>query len=284
MEIHIWALVLLSAFMHASWNALIKTNTSRFVGIATQAGFVGVMSLALIPFFPLPSGHVWWIIIASGLVHVSYNMMLALAYQDGDFSYVYPIARGVCPIIITFVSVFVLEENVSSGEIIAIMLIVLGISSLVLRGGHKIIDSYKTTIIALLTGVLIASYSLIDGIGARQSGNHSSYLVWMFLVTAIFSIPFMIKGKKELITSAKENPIVIFKIFLGALLSLVGYWIVVWAMSQSPLAPISALREVSIIIAAIIGTLILKEGFGTTRILSSILVAAGVILMGAQYL
>jgi drug/metabolite transporter (DMT)-like permease len=283
MEILPWTLVLFSALLHASWNALLKTSLNHHLSITSQAFITGILSLCLIPFFPLPSIQTLPLLFAAACVHVAYNLSLASAYKIGDFGLVYPIARGSAPLVVLSLSFLILNETPSYIEIIAILLIVSGISCLVLQSHVSFSQHIKPAAIAFVTGILIASYTFLDGWGARINQNPHSFIIWLFFFIAILMTPILFAKRKQLLSLAYQTPVsqnILFKASIGAVLSYVAYWFVIWALISSPMASVSALREVSIIIAALISTTLLKEPFGLWRIISAVLVTSGTVLMG----
>ncbi|MBN4046372.1 EamA family transporter [bacterium AH-315-P15] len=271
------ALVLFAAVLHATWNALVKTNDDRLMTMALLGGSAGLMALLLLPFFALPVAAAWPYLIAGTFIHAGYKSFLILAYGQGDFGQVYPIARGTAPLLTAFAGVFLLHEYLSAVQWIAIALVTGGIISLALNGPGALAHNLKGVFYALITACFIASYTIVDGIGARVSGDVHSFAVWLFFLDGIplLLVAALLRRHTLRISIAKHWRVGAF----AALFSTAGYWIILWALTVGAIAPVAALRETSIIFATVIAALVLKEGFGWQRIAAAVAVALGVYLL-----
>ena len=276
MSLFVLTLVLFSAFMHAGWNLFLKKSQDRLVTMATLHLVSGVIGIAAVPFLPTPYPESWPYIFASVVLHLGYQLFLVKAYIYGDLGQVYPIARGLSPLLLVFVSVFWIGEELSTKMMIAIGLITMGIFSLIFRGKIFFDHSFRAVFYALLTGSFIAAYTLADGLGVRLSGNAVSYVLWLMalecwplLVITVF------RRKHALLGSLRQN----WEFAVpGGILSVSAYSIVVWAMQHSPIALVSALRESSVVIAALLSIWILKEETTAKHLIAVMMVAAGVIM------
>ena len=277
MPLNIFLLVILAAFLHAVWNALVKNEENKYLAVtAIVLGHVPA-SILIILLTPAPSVESIPFIILSALLHIGYEWYLLSAYRFGDLTKVYPIARGTAPILITIVSLIFLGVALSNFEILGIIIISLGILSLSLQGA-KGIKNRSAVIYALVTGFFIMGYSITDGYGARVSNSFLSYMGWSFILNAtIFPIILKINNKSEIITKTFKEGKKIF--FIGGTLSYIVYGIVIWGFTQAPIALITALRETSIIFALLIGTFFLKEKFTLLKVIATFIIFFGVALL-----
>lgn len=273
MSATVTALILFAALLHACWNALVKSTTDRLVMMTLIASATSVISWGLLPFVPIPNREAWPFLAGSLVIHTIYMLVLVRAYQ-GDFGQVYPIARGIAPLLTTVLGFLLIGEGLSLTGAFGIVLIVVGILSLARPGQSK--QALTNIGFAVATGILIAAYSVVDGVGVRLAGNPVSYIVYMFALHGIpmTTVTVFIRGR-SLFVSSRTLLIGI----AGAMMSMLAYGIVIWAMQDNPLGPVAALRETSVIFAALISVWLLKEGGGGKVVLSAALVTLGVILL-----
>jgi len=266
-------LVLAAAVMHASWNALIKAGNDKVVMQCLVMFFAGLPCLPLLLFVPLPAPASWPFLALSLAVHGVYYVTLINAYRFGALSQVYPIARGAAPLMIALGAWAFAGEAMSLLEWAGVIVASAGIMSLAAPGKLPREEELKAIGFALATSITIALYSLADGMGVRRAGESMSYILWLLSIDAF---PVMVVGlwlrRGRVVESFRPH---LKWAIAGGLLSALGYGIVIWAMGRAPLAQVSALRESSVILAAIIGTAVLGEPFGRRRILAALLVAAG---------
>ena len=277
MPLNTFLAIILAAFLHAVWNAMVKNEDNKYLAVtAIVLGHVPV-SVLIILLTPIPSVESIPFIILSALLHIGYEWYLLSAYRFGDLTKVYPIARGTAPILITIVSLIFLGVALSNFEILGIIIISLGILSLSLQGAEGI-KNRSAVIYALVTGFFIMGYSITDGYGARVSNSFLSYMGWSFILNAtIFPIILKINNKSEIITKTFKEGKKIF--FIGGTLSYIVYGIVIWGFTQAPIALITALRETSIIFALLIGTFFLKEKFTLLKVIATFVIFFGVALL-----
>jgi len=267
-------IVLGAGFLHASWNALLKSSPGGDAVLDTMAVVAGssLWGLLIVPFVSMPDPAAWKYMLASSVIHFGYYITLAQAYRAGDLSFAYPLMRGSAPLIVTvFGSVF-LRELPSAQMMIGIVLISAGVLSIafVQRRAHSTAAAYW----AFANAAIIACYTLVDGAGARASGNALSYVTWLIFLEGL---PFMIwviarRGKPAFVylLASKRTALA------GGACSLAAYGLVLWAMTRAPIAAVAALRETSVLFAALIGSLVLKEGFGWRRFAGAATVVAGI--------
>jgi len=279
MESTIFIAVLAAALMHAGWNAVVKVGLDRFSSIVLLALASAVISLGLLPFFPLPAQASWPWLLASSLIHTGYKVALVRAYEHGDLSQVYPLARGTAPMAVALAGVFFLGEATTPPKLAAIASIGLGVCLMAFEGGTFRSMPPKALFYALVTAAFTASYTLVDGIGARLSGSASGYILAMSVLDGIATCAYALTVRgagafSRLVPAWRSG------IAAGAL-SLASYWIAVWAFTRAPIALVAALRETSVLFALLIAVLFLKERAGHNRIAAAALITCGVVLMRA---
>ncbi|HLT76064.1 MAG TPA: EamA family transporter [Ferrovibrio sp.] len=269
--------VLLAALMHASWNAVVKSDTDRQTSLALVM-LAGIpFGLALLPFAGGMGREAWIWLAASVLVHCLYYTCLLKAYRFGDLSQVYPIARGLGPLLVALASGFVFSETLTAQELTGVAIVSLGIGSLAFGGRHSPAENRHALVFAMLTGLCIASYTLIDARGVRAAEDPLAYIAWLNIVEAPWIALLAIATRGGSFVAAARRG---WKRGLaGGFVAAAGYGISMYAFSRSGAAHVAALREVSVIFAAIIGAVMLGEGFGWRRVLAAMLVAGGLILM-----
>ncbi len=269
---------MLAAFMHVAWNAMVKSNSDRFASI-TQVGVVqGLFGLALTPFFPLPEGAIWFWIAASAFLHTGYKLFLVRAYEAGDLGQVYPLARGAAPLITALAAYLTLGEEMSALTTVGVLVLCLGIAVMAAKGGGLLAAlDLRAVGFALAVSLFIASYTMVDGVGARQSESFASYVVWMFaldgaVMAAVYALRRGAGGASQALHAWRSGA-------GAAVLSLSAYWLVIWAMTKAPIAAVAALREVSILFALAISTFILREQATPRRIGAALCIIAGVVVI-----
>lgn len=265
--------VLGAGFLHALWNALLKSSAGEsMLDTALIVTGAAAVALPLLPFIPLPAWDALPFALASMLVHFGYYIMLAGAYKRGDLSFAYPLMRGVAPLIVTVLGVVFLSERLQWPTVLGIALISAGIITIAwfASGRHTL----AAAAFALGNAVIIAVYTLIDGAGARAAGNAWSYAIWLTWLEGLLFLAWILwtRGRPaaDYILRRWRRGVI------GGAASVGAYGIVLWAMTLAPVAIVAALREVSVVFAALMGTLFLKESFGWRRLAGAIGVAAGV--------
>jgi len=277
LELTVFFAVLAAALMHASWNLLVKLKLDRFLTLFLLQTLMGVMGIAMLAFFAWPASASLPYVLASGVLHTGYNIFLARSYREGDLSLVYPVARGAAPLITLLATWLVASEQISAITAIAIGILVSGIW-LVAVGKSKSLKLDKVSLFfALGTSCFIAAYTVVDGLGGRISGAASGYAAMVFILDAAFMLGagFYMRGPGILSSVApfwKSG-------VLGALLSASAYWIVIWAMTQAPIAAVAALRETSILFVILMSAKYLKEQMSWIRVIGGVLVVLGAVAL-----
>lgn len=271
-------LILLAAALHAVWNALVKSNADRLTMMAFVAGSGSLMMAPLTLFVPFPSYEIWKIILLSLALHTGYKVFLVKAYSHGDMGQVYPLARGLAPAMVTLVGFLFLGEQLPLTATLGIAVVLLGIISLAWRrsNGKDGPQSHRGVLYAIGTSCFIAAYTLNDGLGGRAAESASAYVIWLFALDGI-SIVAIALWRRGAVLLKPQRAWAIGA--AGGAMSIAAYWLVIWAMSITPLGPVAALRETSVVFGALISGLVLKEGLGWRAVAAACVVAAGVVLM-----
>ena len=275
MSLAVFFAVLFAAFLHASWNALIKTGTNKQTSMMVMSVGQSLIGLVIALFRPFPSPEVWPWLLASGLIHMFYQLFLAYAYEQGDLSRVYPLARGSAPLIVLIVGLAILPDVVTATEYAGVSLLGLGII-LMARGVFTSGESRKLVPFALGSALATAGYTLVDGIGARISGDPVTYVCWLLVLASVTYVPAVVALKGRAVLRA---PIRVWGMgVIAGLASLAAYTIAVWAMTLAPIALVAALRETSILFAVLIGWLVFGERMNAQKATAATLIVLGVIL------
>jgi phosphonate utilization associated putative membrane protein len=292
--------VLLGALLHAGWNALVKSSTDKELDTALIHLIGSLITVPMLVALGLPNPEAWPFIAASVVIHIGYYIALAGAYKHGDLGLTYPLMRGTAPLLVAMVSAASLGEHLSLAGWVGVLAVSAGVLTLGLSGKIRLPQHtnaiaamahqthcqqrqqrQKAVRFALVNAVIIAVYTVIDAKGARASGNALQYVVALFVLDGW---PFALlvlaqRGRAAMpharIYAARRWPIALG----GAVASLGSYGIALWAMTQAPVATVAALRETSVLFAALIGILWLKESFTPQRGLGTLAIVAGVMAL-----
>jgi drug/metabolite transporter (DMT)-like permease len=269
--------VLLAAVLHAVWNALAHAIDDQLVGFTLIGVAVTVGAAVIVLLSPLPASASWPYLAGSVVLHVAYNLLLMRSYRLGEFGQVYPIARGTSPWLVAILAAVFAGEQLSATRLAGVVVISAGLGTLVFVGGVPTRAARPALAAAVLTGVTIAAYTTLDGLGVRSADTVGGYTGWLFLLQGPV-LPLAAVVIRRGLLWGQVRPHLLAGLAGGAL-SLAAYGLVLWAQTQGALAPIAALRESSVIVGAIIGAVLFGERFGRWRIAATVLVAAGVILV-----
>lgn len=264
---------LAAAVLHAVWNALVKGGGDPLMDLALVWGGSTVVALVFVPFVALPVAAAWPYLLGTLLLHMPYGLLLAAAYRAGSLSHVYTVARGTPPMLIA-VATAGLGETLAPGQYLGIAILSLGI----LTTGVAPHAPIKATLLALCVAVTIASYSILDGLGARASGEPIGYALWFFvLMGACFcAIVAWWRGIRPLAFYARVHW---RRAAIGGPAGALGYGLVLWAMTIAPVAGVSALRETSVAVAVFIGWWFMGDAMSKRRIAGAVLVLVGASLL-----
>ena len=269
--------VLIAALLHASWNFLVKKTVDKHMSMsAVVFGHAPFAVLALLV-SPSPTIDSLPYMVIGALLHTGYQLFLLNSYRFGDLSQVYPLARGVAPLIVTLVSLVFLGVPLTRMECGSILIIGAGIMSLVLLRHNDGMLNRRAAYLSIATGGFIAAYSLIDGLGARKAGTAVGFYGGLSFINAIIFAAFMRFTRPG---SAKKVVTGYWRLALfGGGASFTAYALVIWAFTQAPIAMVTALRETSIIFALLLGVFVLKERFDIMKLLATVLTIIGVVML-----
>lgn len=276
------AVVLFAALLHASWNAIVKSGKDTFLTTVLVSVGAALISLAVLPFIAAPAPASWPYLAASAVAQLAYYSLLAAAYKAGDMSHAYPLMRGSAPLLVALASWPLIGERLSSMQMGAVACICAGILGLYVAARRPAtpgtrMSTGRATAFALGNACVIASYTLIDGIGVRLSGAPAAYTMWIFVLNGTGLLLWtLLRRRAGLLAYAQTQwHLAAF----GGFGTLASYGLALWAMTQAPVAAIAALRETSILFAIAIAALFLREKISPRRYLAIGLIAAGAILM-----
>ncbi len=266
--------VLAAAVTHATWNAIahgIKDQTLAFALIGV-GGIIVAIPLIIVAATPRPA--CWPYLLASIVIHIFYNLLLMRCYRLGEFGQVYPLARGTSPLVVTILAAIFVHEHLGLPQIGGVLIVSAGLATLVLAGRRP---GRAAFLAAIATGLTIAAYTTVDGVGVRLAHSPVGYIGWLMLLESLCVPMFALIRRRDVLL--KQPPRILLAGLAAGALSVLAYGLVLWAQTRGSLAPIAALRETSVIFGAIISTLIFREPFGRTRIAATVLVVAGIVLL-----
>ena len=269
------SIVLFAALLHASWNALVKAAPDRALTLAAVSGMHALAGLVLILISAPPAVASWPSILASTVIHCVYYVLLFQAYRLGDLSQVYPISRGMAPALVALGAYLMIGEALPPLGWAGLGLVTIGIALLALQRGVGQADS-KAILVAALLGLSIAAYSVADGIGVRFSGSPTGYMGWLFLLESPVALVILASRRRASIP-------INWRIFgiglIGGLFAVTAYGLVLYAKTIAHIGAVSAVRESSVIIAALIGVVVFRERPWVGRVFAAVVVATGVVTL-----
>ncbi|MEQ1950417.1 DMT family transporter [Mesorhizobium sp. CN2-181] len=270
-------LALSAAMLHATWNAFLRSGTDRLWTITVMSFSSTIAGAVLATLSPIPFSAAWLYIVFSACLQVGYSVFLVAAYRYGELGQVYPIVRGTVPLLVTFGGFLFSSERLGPYQMTGVVFVAAGIMSLSLGRDRATLSSI---LFALATGAIIAAYATVDALGVRQTGHAGSYTAWvLILYGALLPAAFiLLRGRLAVDVRSPET----WKALAGGIVALVAYGAVVAAFALGPAGPITALRETSVVFAALIGGLFLAERMTARRIAACMVVALGAICIGYQ--
>lgn len=271
------AVVIGAGALHACWNAIAKQVQDRlmaFAWIGITAALAGGLVLLITG---LPARPAVAFAISSAVIHVAYDLALMNSYRLGPFNQAYPIARGTAPLVVAVGAYFLAGEHLGTVALIGITTLAAGLMSLALSAGRLTRQGAPVVGAAILTGLTIASYTLVDGLGVRRSADPVAYAALLF---ALQGPPLAIVAAFRRPMAAWRDRAVTERGVAAGLLCVAAYGIVLWAQTKAPLAEVAAIRETSVVFAALIGLAALGEEFGKRRIAAAVVIATGIVLIG----
>lgn len=292
MSVQVMLIVLLAAFLHASWNAVVKSSRDKFLDIVLVTAGSALLSAIALPFLPLPASASWAYVAASVVIHIGYFALVAAAYRAGDMSFAYPLMRGTAPLLVTIASGPLIGEYLSPGAWSGVLMICVGVLGMTLvhgkpgsgisgggisGGGKPSGAGMGAALPAMANAVVIAVYTVVDGVGVRLSGHAAAYTMWVFLLTALPLVVWAGLRRRAGLTAHFRSRWHFG--LLGGACTLAAYVLSLWAMTQAPVALVAALRETSILFGSVLSALVLKERFGWTRHAAAAAVVSGAIIL-----
>ncbi|ALM86458.1 DMT family transporter [Bordetella sp. N] len=269
------ALTLAAALLHASWNALLRNGADRLWSMTVMCVAVAVASVSIAVLLPAPAPASWVYAVLSAVLHVGYNLFLVRSYRSGDLGQTYPIARGCSPVLITLAAWLFAGEKIAPTSLIGIAAVSSGILWLASDGRRL---AARNLPYAVGTGCFIAAYSVTDGIGVRLSGAPMAYTAWMCALWGVLMpvVYIGLRGARSLFMRRPGRALAA----VGGLVSLLAYGMVIYAMDSAPMGAVSALRETSVVFAALIGYFFLGETLTLRKLAACVLIASGTIILG----
>lgn len=270
--------MLAASLLHATWHALVKSSGDRVIALAGMNLVSGAVALAVAPFVALPSPAAFAVIAFSVLLHVGYKIGLAGLYHRADLGQAYPLARGLTPIMATMLGLMALGEWPLPPVMLGVALVSLGVLALAVERGERRVGA-ATLGIAALTGFTVAAYSVVDAYGVRLNGDWLGFTAWLIVsdCAAFLAYAFATRGTAVLATWRQGWG----KVLVSGLLGIGSFGVFMWALGRAPVGGVSALRETSVLFAAILGTVALGEPATWWRHAAAILVTAGVMAIAA---
>ncbi len=259
---------------------MVRSSGDRLRSATVLQIAIGLFALLFLPAAAPISPSSWLCVVASAVLHVVYTLLLVRAYEHGDLTVSYPVARGTAPLLVTLGAAAFAGERLNAGAQCGLVLICAGILAIGLERGRGATHSMaKVLPTAFATGVSIAAYSVVDGIGVRESGSTVGYTAWMFVLTGgMMAAYYRLRvGPLRLTQDVGETA----KAACGGVFAALAYGIVIWAMDRAPMGPVSALRETSVVFAALIARVYLGERLTPRRAAGCVVIAAGALLISA---
>lgn len=271
--------VLFGALLHAGWNALIKSGRDAALDTALLRAMGALVALPVLLLTGWPALAAWPYLIASAVIHVAYYATLAGAYRHGDLGLTYPVMRGSAPVLVALGSATLLGEALSPQGWLGVGGVCAGVLLLGLARISAASRERRRTALgfALANAAIIALYTVVDGQGVRASGNAAAYIAALCLLNGAPYLLFVWWRQGERRAEALAYLRVRWPLALGgATASMASYGIALWAMTQAPVALVAALRETSVLFAALLATWLLREPFGWRRAAGTLVVLGGV--------
>jgi len=263
--------------LHACWNAIakqVKDQLMAFAWIGLSSAVIGAIVLA---FTGLPYRTAIPYVIVSGVIHIGYNLGLMNSYRLGSFNQTYPIARGISPLVVAVGAYFLAGERLGVAALAGVATLAIGLMSLTFSSGKLTRSDSPAIVAAVLTGLTIAAYTIVDGLGVRHAHDPWAYAALLFVLQGP---PMAIIAAFRRPASQWRDTSALGPALSASALSVIAYSVVLWAQTRAPLAEVAAIRETSVVFAALIGFLVLRESFGRRRVAAALVIATGIVLIG----
>lgn len=274
----VFFIVLLAALLNAGWNSAIKIGGDRISVMAITTLIGSGISLCALPWVTMPAPESWGWLALSVAIHTVYHLVLPIAYRHGDLGQVYPIARGSAPLLVVIGGVVLAGEWPGNGALLGVVVLSGGVLALGWWGrAHPPGASRRPVGYALLTGLLIAAYTVVDAMGARAAASAVGFAVLVTLLDGIATALVVLRWKGAQVLKMDRKTWLLCA--LAGTMQMGAYWIVVWALARAPMGAVSALRETSVLFVALISAFVLKEGLSVRRLVSAAVVFAGIVVI-----
>jgi drug/metabolite transporter (DMT)-like permease len=262
--------------LHATWNAIAKQVSDRLMAFA-WIGIASTVSGGLVLLFTgMPAGRAVWFAIASAVIHVGYDLALMNSYRLGSFNQTYPIARGTSPLVVAVGAYFLAGEHLSAAALLGVVTLAAGLISPAFSAGRLSSKELPAVAAAVLTGLTIATYTIVDGLGVRQAGDPWAYVALLFLLQGPpLSVAAAVRRPRSAWLDRRTAQLGL----LAGVLCVAAYGVVLWAQTKAPLAEVAAIRETSVVFAALIGVRVFGESFGKRRVAAALVIATGIVLI-----
>ncbi len=270
MSISVLAIVLFAASLHATWNAIVKGAGDKLFATIMVAGMAGLLAALGLPFLARPDPASWPFLAASACLQTGYFVLLARIYHLADMSQAYPLMRGTAPLLVSMASAWVIGERISPTAWVGIAVICCGIIGLSASSRQ---DNPRGRWLALGNAVVIAAYTLIDGLGVRRSAAPLSYTLWILVLSALPLVGWVLLTKRAAFGRYLARHL--HQGAIGGFGTMASYGLALWAMTLAPVALVAALRETSILFATAISAFVLKEQLSHARIAMVCVIVAG---------
>ncbi len=274
MSAAIFSIVLFAALLHAVWNAIVKMAPDKTLTAILVALSGAIVSAVVVPTLPQPAAAAWPFLAVSTVLQVGYYALVAGAYRAADMSLAYPLMRGLAPLIVALVTAFALGDHLTAPAWIGVFLVSGGVFATAFGARHS--GNGRGIVLALVNAVVIAAYTISDGLGVRASGSPIAYTMWLTILTALPLLAWVIAFRPDFARYAQRYAALGF---IGGVATLTSYGLALWAMTLAPVAVVAALRETSILFGTAIAVLVLKERVTPARLAAIGLIAAGAVAL-----
>ncbi len=277
LDLHLVLLVLAAAVIHAIWNALIKASGDHFVTLMIIIGTGSLLAALALPMLSLPPRAAWPYLAAAFFLHQGYYLFMLLSYRVGDLNQVYPVARGIAPLVVAGLAAVMAGEVTNGGGVVGIVAVSLGIGGLAFSGGRPRGRALAPLAMAAATGVCLGTFTVIDGIGVRLSVSSWDFIAWLLFINGLPMITVALVWHRDRLRVYASGSWK--RAFGGGVLSAIGFAILLYALGRGGMAHVAALRETSVLFAALIGSMTLHEPLGVRRTVAAAVIASGLVLL-----
>ena len=277
LDLHLTLLVLAAAVIHATWSALVKASGEHFLTLMIIIGTGSLLAATALPALSFPPRAAWPYLAAAFVLHQGYYLFMLLSYRVGDLNQVYPVARGIAPLVVAGLAAAFAGEVPNGGGVVGIVAVSVGIAGLAFSGGPPRGRALAPIAMAAATGLFLGTFTVVDGIGVRLSASSWDFIAWLLFLNGLPMAAVALALRRDRLRvylSGRWKTA-----FGGGILSALGFAIVLYALGRGGMAHVAALRETSVLFAALIGSLTLHEPLGLRRTVAAAIIAAGLVLL-----